>query len=151
MALIKDGDTVKVHYTGKLSDGSGFDTSTEGDPLEFVIGEHLVIKGFEDTVRSMNSGEKKTVTIPSDEAYGPHRDELLIEAKKEELPDDVELKVGEQIIIVMKDNTEAPAKIIEIADEKVTLDANHPLAGKDLIFELELVEVNPAGQAAPSN
>ena len=75
----------------------------------------------------------------------------MIEAKKEELPDDVELKVGEQIIIVMKDNTEAPAKIIEIADEKVTLDANHPLAGKDLIFELELVEVNPAGQAAPSN
>ena len=144
MAVIKDGDTVKVHYTGKLSDGTGFDASTEGEPLEFTIGDRQVIRGFEDTVRSMSSGETKTVTIPSDKAYGPHREDLLIDAKKEELPNDLEIKVGEQLIIVMKDNSEAPAKIVEVTGDKIVLDANHPLAGQDLTFELELVDVSPS-------
>ena len=138
---VKDGTKVKVHYKGTLSDGSEFDTSAGRDPLEFTIGEKQVIRGFEDTVRTMSSGEKKTVTIPAVEAYGNHRDELMMEVKKNELPDDMKIEVGEGLIIVMKDNSESPAAIVEVEDDKVVLDANHPLAGEDLTFELELVEV----------
>jgi len=140
LSKVKDGDTVKVHYTGTLKDGSVFDTSAEREPLEFKLGEGQLIPGFEKAVIGLAEGEKTNVDIPSDEAYGEPREDLLINVPKDQLPDDVEPEVGMQLQVNQPDGNAVPVRITEVGDEELTLDANHPLAGKDLSFEIELVE-----------
>ena len=141
MPEVINGTKVKVHYTGKLSDGSVFDTSREREPLEFTVGSGQVIKGFEDAVIGMNQGDTKTVTIKPNEAYGEYRDDMVVTVGKDQFPDDIDPKVGEQLQIKQKDGQEFLVRIKEINENNVTLDANHPLAGHDLIFEIELVEM----------
>lgn len=144
MSKVKEGDTVKVHYTGKLGDGSVFDTSRErNEPLEFTLGQGQLIPGFEKAVEGMNVGDSTTVDIPSGEAYGERRDDLELEVSRNELPDNIEPEVGMQLQMQQQQNGKAiPVQITEVSDEKVTLDANHPLAGKDLTFDIELVEIS---------
>lgn len=142
MSTVKDGDTVKVHYTGKLNDGSVFDSSQDREPLEFTLGEGQLIPGFEDAVTGMEQGDSTTVTIPSDEAYGERRDDLELEVAKNELSDNIEPEVGMQLQMQQQESGQAvPVQITKVEDDKVTLDANHPLAGKDLTFDIELVDI----------
>lgn len=144
LSKVKEGDTVKVHYTGKLDDGSVFDTSREREePLEFTLGQGQLIPGFEKAVEGMNIGDSTTVEIPTDEAYGERRDDLELEISRDELPDNIEPEVGMQLQMQQQENGRAiPVQITEVNDDTVKLDANHPLAGKDLTFDIELVEIN---------
>jgi peptidylprolyl isomerase len=141
MAQAQNGDSVKVHYTGKLDDGSVFDSSTDRDPLEFQLGQEQLIPGFEKAVVGMEVGQSKTVTIPSDEAYGPHRQELVLVVDRGEFPDEVKPKVGEQLRMRQPDGREFRVLVTDESDDTVTLDGNHPLAGRDLTFDLQLVEI----------
>lgn len=141
MSKVKDGDTVKVHYTGTLTDGTVFDTSEEREPLEFTLGQGQLIPGFEKAVVGMNVGDSTEVEIPSDDAYGEAREDLVISVPKDQLPDDVEPQVGMQLQVNQQDGQPIPVRITEVGKENLTLDANHPLAGQDLKFEIELVEV----------
>lgn len=135
------GDTIKVHYTGKLEDGHVFDTSKEGDPLEFVIGTGDLLKDFEDATIGLVVGQSTTVQIPAENAYGPYREDLLLVVPKEHLPSEIEEKVGATLFIECEDGASLPVTIKEIDEETVTLDSNHLLAGKDLIFDIELIEI----------
>lgn len=141
MSKVKEGDTVKVHYTGTLTDGTVFDTSAEREPLEFTLGQGQLIPGFEKAVVGMDVGDSTEVEIPSDDAYGESREDLVISVPKDQLPDDVEPQVGMQLQVNQQDGQPIPVRITEVGDENLTLDANHPLAGEDLKFEIELVEV----------
>ncbi|MEX0646408.1 MAG: peptidylprolyl isomerase [Balneolaceae bacterium] len=141
MPKVKDGDTVKVHYTGTLEDGAVFDTSEEREPLEFTLGQGQLIPGFEKAVIGMDEGESTTVEIPSEEAYGETREDLVITVPKDQLPEDVEPQIGMQLQVNQPDGQPIPVRITEVGDAELTLDANHPLAGKDLKFKIELVEV----------
>ncbi|MHC4197311.1 MAG: FKBP-type peptidyl-prolyl cis-trans isomerase [Planctomycetota bacterium] len=141
MAQAKDGDTVRIHYTGRLDDGEVFDSSTEREPLQFTLGAGQVIPGFEQGTLGMNPGEAKTINIPADKAYGPHRKEMVMTVDRKELPEDFELKIGMQLRIPQEDGRALPAKVTDISESNVTLDANHSLAGKDLTFDIELVEI----------
>jgi FKBP-type peptidyl-prolyl cis-trans isomerase 2 len=142
MSQVKKGDTIKVHYKGTLSDGSLFDSSEGKDPLEFTVGEQMVIYGFDNGVLNMTVGEKKTLNIPYMEAYGEINEDLLIEIPKEELPEELgELKEGMQLNMVDQGGFEIPVEVIEIKEDAIVLDGNHPLAGEDLIFDVELVEI----------
>ena len=132
---------MQVDYTGKLADGTVFDSSVERGPLEFTLGAGQVIPGFEKAVLGMKVGEQKTVTIPADEAYGPYRDEQVVELPREKLPSDMTPEVGQQLVMRQPDGSEIVVVITELSDETVTIDANHPLAGKDLTFEIELVKI----------
>ena len=136
-----NGDTVQVNYTGKLADGTVFDSSIGREPLEFTLGTGQVIPGFEKAVLGMKVGEKKTVTIPVDEAYGPHHDDLVAEVPREKLPEDITPEVGQQLGVKRTDGGTSIVTIISVSDNAVTIDANHPLAGKDLTFEIELVKI----------
>ena len=142
MSKVKNGDTVKVHYTGSLEDGSVFDTSQDREPMEFTLGSGQLIPGFEKAVEGMEKGESTKVTIPSEEAYGEPREDLIISVPRENMPDGVTPEVGMQLQVNQPDGQSIPVRITEIADEEVKLDANHPLAGKDLIFEIELMEIS---------
>jgi peptidylprolyl isomerase len=137
MIAAKDGDTVKVHYTGTLADGTVFDSSRERDPLEFTLGQGQLIPGFEKTVLGMTAGESRTVTIPADEAYGPYRDEMVLAVPRSQFPPNVTPELGMQLQ-VGQDEQAMTVMITNISDEEVTLDANHPLAGQDLTFTIEL-------------
>jgi len=141
MAQAKDGDLVKVHYTGKLTDGSIFDSSANRDPLEFTLGQGQLIAGFENAVRGMKEGESTTVTIPSTEAYGPHQQNLVYEVDKSKLPDTLEPQVGQKLESVQQDGQRVVVEVTNISENSVTMDANHPLAGKDLIFDIELMNI----------
>jgi FKBP-type peptidyl-prolyl cis-trans isomerase 2 len=141
MAQAKSGDTVKVHYTGKLSDDTVFDSSANQNPLEFTIGSGQIIPGFEQAVVGMQPGESRTTSIPTEQAYGPHQDELLIPVERSQFPTDMTPEVGQQIQIRLADGQAAVATIADISDSEVILDANHPLAGEDLTFDIELVEI----------
>jgi peptidylprolyl isomerase len=141
MTQAKYGNTVKVHYTGKLDDGTIFDSSFDSDPLEFTIGEGHVIQGFEQAVVGMDLNETKTVKIPVDKAYGPHRDDLIVVVNRSQLPADSKPEIGEQLEGRQPDGNIVVATVIDVSDSSVTLDANHPLAGKDLTFDIQLVEV----------
>lgn len=140
MAKVKNGDTVKIHYRGTLEDGSEFDCSFEREPLEFEVGAGRVIKGFDVAVEGMEAGEEKTVTIPAVEAYGEASPENTAEIPKDQLPEGAEPVIGMQLQ-VMTPHGPMPVTLCEIKEETVVLDANHPLAGKDLTFELKLVEI----------
>ncbi len=142
MIKAKDGNTVKIHYTGKLVDGSVFDSSVDRDPLEFTIGAGSVIPGFEEGVIGMEVGESRKVNIPADKAYGPHRKEMVADIDRSQFPADIEPKVGTMLDVRQEDNTTISVTVSKVSDSKVTLDANHPLAGKDLNFELQLVAIN---------
>ena len=141
MQQAKKGDTVKIHYHGKLTDGSTFDSSEGREPLEFEIGSGMVIKGFDDGVTGMAIGEKKTINIPANEAYGDKQEEMIMEFPKDQFPPDMEPQVGMQLNMSNGAGQNFPVVIVEVKDEVVVLDANHPLAGKELVFDLELVEI----------
>jgi peptidylprolyl isomerase len=141
LSQVKDGDTVKVHYTGTLKDGTVFDTSAEREPLEFTLGQGQLIPGFEKAVQGLAEGDSTEVDIPSEEAYGESREDLVISVPKDQLPDDVEPQVGMQLQVNQQDGQPIPVRITEVGEENLTLDANHPLAGQDLKFEIELVEI----------
>ena len=137
----KNGDTVKIHYTGKLDDGNVFDSSLDRDPLKFKIGENQVIDGFEEAVIGMSPNENKTTTIPSDKAYGEYRDDMVIEVEKAQFPDNIDPSVGQQLELRQENGQQVVVTVTDISDSAVTLDANHPLAGKELTFDIELVEI----------
>ncbi len=144
MAQAKLGDTVKVHYTGSLSDGTVFDSSADRDPLEFTLGQNQVIPGFENNVVGMDAGESKSIEVPADEAYGPHQKELMIELGREHIPENVEIEVNQQLQLVREDGQAFVVRVADFSDSTVTLDANHPLAGEELSFNLQLVEIMPS-------
>lgn len=141
MAQAKFGDTVKVHYTGKLDDGTVFDSSVSGDPLEFTIGEGMIIPGFEQAVVGMSPGDSKTELIPVDQAYGPHREDMVVIVDRAQMPPDMDPEVGQQLQIQQPTGQAIPVVVTDISDAEVTLDANHPLAGEDLTFDIQLVEI----------
>jgi peptidylprolyl isomerase len=138
---VKKGDTVRVHYTGKLEDGKEFDSSLKRQPLQFEVGAGSVIKGFEDAVVGLKQGEKKSVTIPPEEAYGSYDENLLVEMPKTSLPEGVNPEVGTRLQIVNQQGQALPVVVTEILDGSIKLDANHPLAGKTLLFDIEVVEI----------
>jgi peptidylprolyl isomerase len=141
MAEAKEGDVVKVHYTGKLSDGTEFDTSANEEPLEFTVGAGEVIPGFDEAVVGMNPGETKTTTIAPDAAYGDYDEELLLEVERSDFPANITPEVGQHLKLKQADGEVLAAVITEVDDEVVTVDANHPLAGKDLTFEIQLLAI----------
>ncbi|MFC1938262.1 peptidylprolyl isomerase [Chloroflexota bacterium] len=135
------GDTVKVHYTGTLDDGTVFDTSLEQEPMEFTLGQGQLIPGFEEAVMGMQVGESKTLTIPAEQAYGSYDDELIFIIEREQLPEDLEPAVGQRLYAGRPDGQNVIVTVIEVAETSITVDANHRLAGKDLTFEIELIEI----------
>lgn len=141
MTAAKSGDTVRIHYTGTLSDGSVFDSSEGRDPLEFTLGSGQVIAGFDTGVTGMTVGEKKTIEIPCDDAYGPVHDEARQDVPRAQIPAEIPLEVGIQLQMQSPTGQVIPVTVVAITEEAVTLDANHPLAGKDLTFALELVSI----------
>ena len=140
MSAAKKGDKVKVHYTGKLQDGSVFDSSEGKSPLEFELGAGMMIAGFDKAVTGMKLGDKVTANIPSAEAYGPVRKEMIMDVPKTQLPEGMNPNVGDKLAIQQPQGA-VPVTVTHVDDEKVTIDANHELAGKDLIFDIELVEI----------
>jgi peptidylprolyl isomerase len=141
MQQVKSGDTVKVHYHGKLNDGTTFDSSEGREPLEFEVGSGSVIAGFDDGVTGMQVGDKKTINIPFDQAYGDVNDDQIMEFPIDRFPEDMKPEVGMQLNLSDGAGQNIPVIIREVNDDTVILDANHPLAGEDLTFDLELVEI----------
>ena len=143
MTQAKCGDTVKVHYTGKLKDGTVFDSSFFDEPLQFTIGNGAVMSGLEKAVVGMRPGELKRTEVPAEEAYGPHLKELVVVVQRDTFPDDLEPQVGLQFQTRREDGQMVVITVIEVSDSTVTLDANHPLASEDLTFAIVLVEIVP--------
>lgn len=141
MSEAKKGDKVKVHYTGRLKDGTVFDSSVERDPLEFTIGGGQVIPGFEQAVEGMNTGDTVTAAIPASEAYGRRRDEMMFTVDKGQLPPDYEPELGHKLRSQSNEGHPIVAIVTGISELEVTVDANHPLAGEDLTFDIELVDI----------
>ena len=141
MAQAKHGDMVRVHYTGKLGDGTRFDSSEGRDPFEFTVGEGKVIPGFEQAIVGMEPGDTKTVVVEAQEGYGERRDDLIAVVNRSELPSDLDPKTGDRLEMRRSTGESLPVIVMESTDETVTLDANHPLAGEDLTFEIELLEI----------
>ncbi len=141
MSEATKGDKVKIHYTGVLADGKVFDSSEGHDPLEFEIGSGQVIPGFEEAVLGMKVGEAINVTIPVDKAYGPRKDEMVLTVPKERVPEDLNPEVGQMMQMGGPKGQVIAAKVIEVTEKHVKLDANPPLAGKDLTFDIELVAI----------
>jgi len=139
--MIEKGQKVRIHYTGTLDDGNQFDSSAGRDPLEFEMGAGMVIPGFENGVADMAVGEKKTVNIPASEAYGEKRDEMVMEFERATLPEGLEPEVGMGLQMQGPQGQPIPVKITAVAGETITVDANHPLAGQNLTFELELIDI----------
>ena len=141
MSQVRENDTVKVHYTGKLTDGQVFDTSEGKDPIEFTLGKGQLIPGFEKGLLDMKVNEKKTITIPKEEAYGEPREDLVQEVEKTQLPEEIKPEVGMGLVSKTPDGREMNLVVAEVKEETIVVDGNHPLAGKDLIFDLEVVEI----------
>ena len=141
MAQAKEGDVVRVNYTGKLEDGTVFDTSENREPLDFTIGEEKVIPGFEQAVVGMEPGETKTETLPPERAYGSRREDMVMQMNRDEIPENVDPAVGQELQLRMQNGQTVPVRIADLSDEAVTIDANHPLAGRTLVFDIELLDV----------
>jgi peptidylprolyl isomerase len=141
MPQAKQGDKVKVHYTGRLADGTVFDSSQERQPLEFTIGEGQIIPGFERAVIGMVPGQTKTENIPCANAYGVHNKEMVVEVDRKFVPKEIDPVVGLELEMQRPDGEAIPVIIVNVTESSVTLDANHPLAGKDLTFDIELIEI----------
>lgn len=141
MIQVKENNTVKVNYTGKLSDGQIFDTSEGREPIEFTLGQGRLIPGFEKGLIDMELNEKKTITIPKEEAYGEVNKDLIQEVKKSELPQEMAPEVGMGLVSKSPDGQEMNLLVIEVKEETIVIDGNHPLAGKELIFDLEVLEI----------
>lgn len=141
MEQVKDGDVVKVHYTGKLNNGEQFDSSTGREPLEFTVGAGQMIKGFDDAMPGMTVGEKKTINILPGDAYGEKDEKAIIEFPKANIPPDMKLDVGMQLQLRNESGQPFPVVVSEIKDDTIILDANHSLAGKELVFDIELMEI----------
>jgi len=141
MQQVKNGDKIKVHYHGKLTSGETFDKSEGRDPLAFEVGSGMVIKGFDDGVIGMAVGEKKTIQIPVDEAYGPKKPEMIVNMPKDRFPTDLQVEIGMPLLMSDQNGQQFQVVVSEILEDSITLDANHPLAGQELIFDLELVEI----------
>ena len=141
MPRAKSGDTVKVHYTGKLADGTVFDSSADRDPLQFTLGRGQVIPGFEKAVLGLQAGESTTATIPADEAYGQRQDEMIMDLDRSHFPNDLKPEVGQLLQIRQEEGEAIEVKVTNLSGEKVTVDANHPLAGEDLTFDIHLVAI----------
>ena len=141
MAEVKIGDKVKVHYTGKLADGEQFDSSVGKDPLEFTVGAGQMIAGFDAALPGMKIGDKKTVNIPAKDGYGETDESAIIEFPKENVPADMKLEIGQQLTLSDEHGNPFPVVVKEIKEKVVILDANHFLAGKDLVFNIELIEI----------
>ncbi|MBS1921061.1 MAG: peptidylprolyl isomerase [Bacteroidetes bacterium] len=141
MQKVKSGDKVKVHYHGKLTNGETFDSSTDREPLEFEVGKGMVIKGFDDGVTGMSVGEKRTINIPYNDAYGPRNPEMVVDMPKDRFPKNMELEVGMPLMMSDNSGQNLEVMVMQIKDDSVVLDANHPLAGQDLIFDIELIEI----------
>lgn len=138
----KEGDQVKVHYTGKLkTDGSVFDSSQDREPLSFQIGAGQIIPGFENGIKGLEEGDKTTIEVTPEEGYGQHMPERMFEVDKAQVPEDLNPQVGQSLQVKSQDGQTAQVVVNEIKDDSIVLDANHPLAGKDLVFEVELVKV----------
>jgi len=141
MKQVKEGDVVKVHYTGKIVYGEQFDSSVGREPLEFKVGAGQMIKGFDDAMPGMNLGEKKTINIAPEDAYGPRSEEAIIEFPKENVPADMVLEPGMPLTLSNQAGQPVPVIVVEVKDDVIILDANHFLAGQELIFDIELVEI----------
>lgn len=141
MVQAKSGDTVKIHYTGKLEDGTVFDSSTNREPLEFTISGGQVIPGFEQAVIGMSPGESKTTKIPMAKAYGPYREEMVLEVGRDKMPSDLQPEIGQQLQIQQPNGQRIGVIVTKVTESDVRLDANHPLAGQDLTFDIELVAI----------
>ena len=142
MSTIKDGDTVSVHYTGTLTSGEVFDSSLEREPLKFTLGMGQLIPGFERAIMGLSVGQKATTNIPSKEAYWEHNSEMVLEVPKNQLPPEIDAQVGMQLQLNQPDGQAIPVQITQIKEEMVTIDANHPLAGKNLNFDIEIIEIH---------
>jgi FKBP-type peptidyl-prolyl cis-trans isomerase 2 len=143
MTQAKQGDTVKVHYTGTLSDGTTFDSSESQEPLRFTLGAGEVIPGFDQAVIGMSPGESKTATVSADEAYGPYDEDMVLEVDRGQFPSGIEPQVGQRLQVRQDGGEPFSVVVTGVSQESVTLDANHPLAGQDLTFQIELVEIAP--------
>lgn len=141
MSAVKENDTVRVHYTGKLNDGRVFDSSLDREPLEVTIGQGMLIPGFEKALVDMKVNEKKTVEIGKDEAYGDIQQELVYQVKNEQLPKDVKPEIGMGLASKSEDGREHQFRVLDVKEDHIVIDGNHPLAGQDLVFELEVVEI----------
>ena len=141
MQRAKQGDTVKVHYSGKLDDGTMFDSSEGQDPLQFTLGSGQVIPGFEQAVLKMAVGESKNIEIPVEQGYGEYLEDLIYEIDRQQVPSNLDLHVGQRLQMNPKEGQSIIVTVTNLSEQKVTLDANHPLAGKKLFFEIELVEI----------
>jgi peptidylprolyl isomerase len=141
MSQAKAGDTVRVHYTGKLDDGTQFDSSAGREPLEFALGSGQVISGFDKAVEGMTVGENRSERIAAEEAYGPHQEQLMHEVPKSVLPDDIDPSVGMPLEARGPDGEVTRLMVVAVTEESITVDANHPLAGEALNFDIELVEI----------
>jgi len=141
MTQAKHGDTVRIHYTGRLLDGTQFDSSQGRDPLEFQLGSGQIIRGLDSQVQGMSVGDSATVSIPADDAYGPHRPEAVQTVPRDRIPPSVDVSVGARLQATGGDGQPLQLTVVGVDEAQVTVDANHPLAGKDLVFDVELVEV----------
>ena len=143
MPEVKNGDTVKVHYQGTLDDGTVFDSSHEREPLSFTVGQGEIIPGFENAVQGMEQGESKSVSIPPEEAYGQRQEENLLQVNQTDIPEEINPEEGMVLQVKTQDGQSRNVTVSEVSEETVTLDGNHPLAGENLNFEINLVEVQP--------
>jgi len=140
MEFAKKDDVVRLNYKGTFANGTVFDSSENHGPIQFIVGKGMVIPGFEDAVIGMKPGDSKTIEISSENAYGPHRDELVLEIPRDKLPEGLEPEIGQRIQF-SKDDQKFELQVVAMSEANVTFDGNHPLAGKDLIFEIELLEI----------
>lgn len=150
MSAVKSGDTVAIHYTGTLLDGSTFDSSEGRAPLEFEVGSGMIIPGLDRAIPGMEVGDKKVVKIACADAYGPLNPEMRQAVPREGIPAEIPLELGTQLQMQTPDGQALPVTVVEVTDATVTLDANHPLAGKDLQFDIELMSINAASDTSGS-
>ncbi|MFQ6069463.1 MAG: peptidylprolyl isomerase [Candidatus Aminicenantales bacterium] len=139
--IVKSGDSVRIHYTGKFEDGSVFDSSKDGEPLQFEVGTGQIIEGLDKAVIGMHLGEKKSVTVNPEQGFGPYNENLLLEMPREKIPEHISPEIEMKLQLVDEKGNALPVVVKEISDDLIKLDANHPLAGKVLVFDIELLEI----------